>query len=361
MTNNKRRKKVNLFAWIGWIISLAVIVGMVYLVPFNDIVRSLSLVDPIYFFLAFLTTGINLALRGKKWAMLFLPKYKIRAIDALAPVNIGLAVNGVLPGKVGEFVRVALGVKMFKTSYAFTTVTLIGDRLLDALTLLLFLGLSILALPSFEINSTVNSEITELVSPEALVDVIWSMSAMSILLLLFIIGLMITTTRNLLLKVVKAIPVIGKAISNKADHIFSELNEALMAFREFKIVLSVSIQSILVWLVLAVGTYLLSFGFEGLEMNFFQALVITSISIASAAIPSAPGGWGIFEAGTVLAIRMMNIQCDDSTAIAYAFAMHFAQYLAVMGGGIVMMFVAGISKNELKNLIKNPKTGDADQ
>ncbi len=360
MATNKKSGKINLFAWIGWAISLAVIAGMAYLVPFGDIIRSLSLADPLYFFLAFLATAANLALRGKRWAMLFLPKYKVSVVDASAAVNVGLAVNGVLPGKVGEFVRVALGVRMFNTGYAFTTVTLIGDRLLDALTLLLFLGLSILALPSFAEISPANSDIAELVSPEALVDVIWSMSAMSILLLLLIIGLMIAPVRNFILKFIKALPIVGKVVSSKADHVFSELNEALTAFRRLNIVVSVSLQSILVWLVLAIGTYLLSFGFEGLEMNFLQALVITSISIASAAIPSAPGAWGIFEAGTVLAIRMLNIQCDDSTAIAFAFAMHFAQYLAVMGGGIVMMFVSGISKNELRNLIRNPKAGNAD-
>ncbi len=361
MTTKKKSRKANVFAWIGLAVSLAVIAGMIYLVPFGDILRSLSLADPIYFFLAFLATGINLALRGKRWSMLFLPKYKVSAVKASAAVNVGLAVNGVLPGKVGEFVRVALGVKMFKTSYAFTTITLIGDRLLDALTLLLFLGLSILALPSFGEIATANGGASELVSPQALVDVIWSMSAMSIFMLLLIIGLMIAPVRNLLLKFIKAIPIIGRVVSDRADHIFSELDDALMAFRKFGIVLSVSIQSIIVWLVLAVGTYLLSFGFEGLEINFWQALVITSVSIASAAIPSAPGAWGIFEAGTVLAIRMLNIQCDDSVAIAYAFAMHFAQYLAVMGGGIVMMFVSGISRKELRNLIRNPKAGNADQ
>ncbi len=244
-----------------------------------------------------------------------------------------------------------MGVKMFKTSIAFTTATALTDRFMDAVTLLLFIGISVIFLPDFGNDSETIELFGASISGDFVYGAIQSLSLLCLALLVFILLLAIEKPRLLIFKFLSRLPLIGNFISNKASRFISELARGLESFRSARNIAFILVQSFLVWLALAIGTYLLSFGFEGFVINFPEALIITSFSIAGAAIPSAPGAWGTFEAGALIAIKALGIECDDATAIAYAFAMHFGQYVAVMLGGIVMMFVSGTSAKEIKKLI----------
>ncbi len=341
-----------LLKWLRWLLSFSLLAIIVYVAPIKEIGRSLLLINPFIVVSAMFLVIVNLCLRGARWALLFYPHYHITGLSASGPVMIGLAVNGILPGRVGELVRIILGVRKFKSGFTFTTATVIGDRMLDGLTLLLFFGTSMLLLPH---SSTGTSEniIIRSVSSQTVFHVFRSLSIISFVLLFSVIGLMFLRKRLPLEKIVRCTPVIGLRIGDWAEKVIGEASRGFEAFRyPWVLFRSISL-SLIIWLSLALCTYLVALGMSDITLNFLQALVITSISVAASSIPAAPGAWGVFEAGTLLAIKLLNIPCETSVGVAFAFILHFCTYTSVVFMGIIAVMRSEITVSELNSVIQS--------
>ncbi len=78
------------------------------------------------------------------------------------------------------------------------------------------------------------------------------------------------------------------------------------------------------------------------------ALVLTVFAVATLgfALPAAPGGMGVYEASTVLALGWFGV--DKDRAFAVGLALHMLQYVPVTVAGLLALAGSGLSIGELR-------------
>lgn len=345
---NQRKLKL-IFAVLGWSLSVILVLGMARAVPLKDVCLALLQVDPFFFLLAMFFSSLNLWLRGGRWAKLFLPHCKVSKKSASALVIISLAINAVLPGRIGELVRIGMAASKFKTGIIFTTATVVLERMLDAITLLAFLGFSLFFLPKIEQGQSVEM-MGHIVRGETLTNLIESLSVISILLASMFIGLAQPIFKNKFNGFVSRVPIISENFKNKCQQFLENFASGINAIKNPLALLILFLYSTSIWFALVITNLSISIGMTGINLTLLQAVVVTSISVAVSSIPSAPGAWGVFEAGALLSMILIDMPFEYAEGVAYVFVIHLSQYLPVVFWGFISVIKEHVTYRSLKEI-----------
>ncbi len=318
-------------------ISAAMLGGLVLVIPVRETLDALERMDSLYLLFGVVATVLSLVVKGVRWAWFFPKSLSVRVSRAFQLSMIGLLFNGFLPGRAGELVRIGAGAKCFKADWTLVTITIVLERLFDAMTLMAMLALPLLLLPSLS-----SMEVVE-VFGQRVDGQIFETVSMVLGSVCLAIGLVLAfaaypRTRVFLLLVFSRLP-IGAWLVDKAERVLGNLDKVfgrILTPGRLTLVLGAGLVS---WLFLAMCNWAVALGFEGLVMTFPQILVMTAVSIAAVAIPAAPGGWGVFEAGAILAMGAAGVVGDPALLLAYAVVCHLCQYGVAMVVG-ALSFVA---------------------
>ena len=105
------------------------------------------------------------------------------------------------------------------------------------------------------------------------------------------------------------------------------------------------------WTVVAWTGYTVLYGIGLCAMAGFApdpALVLTVFAVVTLgfAVPGAPGGMGVYEAASVLALGWFGV--DRDRAFAVGLALHLLQYLPVTVAGLWILATSGLSLRDLR-------------
>lgn len=89
------------------------------------------------------TIMAELLLRGLKWKLLLDPAAKVRLWDAFRLQGAGIALNNVLPLRLGEIMRGTIGARIFNIPVMTVFATILVERALDVIVLFLLLGAAV--------------------------------------------------------------------------------------------------------------------------------------------------------------------------------------------------------------------------
>jgi uncharacterized protein (TIRG00374 family) len=220
----------------------------------------------------------------------------------------GVAVNNVLPGRVGDLLR-ARWVSRGAFSYGRGIATVVFDRGFD---LVVLLGFLLATLP--------------LVTDEAWVDriVVGAVIAVALLALGIVAARAYTRRRpggrrhrNL--------------VRRFARDVLDGLSEPLGMTRTQELVLL----SIAAWLTWALGAYLVAQS-VGIELTILQAIFVTAALNLGVAIPSSPGFVGTYQWLGVSALALFGVPQDS--ALAYAIVLQAVWYVptTIVGLGLLL-------------------------
>lgn len=336
---------------IGWTISAVLLVGVVRSAPLPEIWQALVRIDIRLALAAIAFAGLNLWLRGGRWSLLLSPYRTVPNRAAASIAVIGLALNAVIPGRLGEMVRIGLAARRFRIGIAFTMATVVAERLFDALTLLSFLGVALLALPTLEPTASATVMGYE-VTGATLLQVLRGAALACLILVVFILLLGLAPVRGALYAIVSKLPGPLASLSPHLCALLDEIEQAITPLRRPLTLLRLTTYSTLIWLALTLTNLMVSFGFEDLSLSLWEVLVMTAVSVAVSSLPSAPGAWGIFEAGALLALGAMEVQTEPAVAVAFVFAAHLCQYLPTVAAGLVLAVTQQISPTSVRSSIK---------
>jgi uncharacterized protein (TIRG00374 family) len=101
------------------------------------------------------------------------------------------------------------------------------------------------------------------------------------------------------------------------------------------------ILSFLAWVFAGASHYLLTFGSPGIEVTFLEMCAVMVILCFFISLPSAPGFWGLWEAGGVFGLLIFGVPAKE--AAGFTLANHVIQILPIIAVGIVSSFVTGVS------------------
>ena len=259
---------------------------------------------------------LQIWVRGRRWWYLFPPGSNP---PALAPaMMIGYMANNVLPLRAGEFVRVYVVARRWGAAghgaaarvhpFWTTLATLVIERVLDSLAVVLILAMLVLVIT-----------VPRFLEVAALVVLAIDLVGIAIL-----IALVVTPDgcARLIARLARRWP----AMQRRALSVFETFVHGLDGIRTPSHALPLIAWTIAVWLTPALAAWTMLLALD-LRLPFIAGWAVLAFVGLGVSIPSAPGYVGVFHAAAVLAVGLFGV--SQSAGVGYALLFHASQILPV--------------------------------
>jgi uncharacterized protein (TIRG00374 family) len=288
--------------------------------------------DPVYMAGVVLATVVTYAIRAWRWGYLLRPLARVPFGRLFSVTLVGFAAGLVVP-RAGEVLRPYLVARhhSLRTSAAFATIIL--ERLIDLITMLLLFGLYLYALPM----------------PAAqqggpLLEMLKAAGAMAGLAALTVLALLVA----LHFGAKRVMAVLNRVFARLPERVAGPMSRALYNFAEGLAVLqapgrelfAIASQSLLLWGSICLGIHWTNLAF-GLDLPYHTAFLIVGFLTVGVAVPT-PGMVGGFHVAYLGALSQA-FGVDESTAAAAGIACHALTNLPVLALGIVFLWREGLT------------------
>jgi len=261
--------------------------------------------------------------RARRWHYLFPPGSNPPVLFRAA--MIGYMANNVLPFRAGELVRVYVVARHWSHGFWMPLATLVVERVLDGLAVLLILGCLLLVVRV----------------PLALR---WTAAAFLVLDLVGLAALVaIALAPDACRSFIHRLAGRWKPLEDRLARIFEVFVRGLAGVRTARHALPIIAWSVLVWVApaLAVWTALLA---ARLDLPLAAAWAVLAFVGLGVSLPSAPGYIGVFHAAVVLALAMFQV--SQPVAFGYALLYHAASFVPVTLFGWLLLLREHLSLGE---------------
>ena len=287
---------------------------------------------------------IGIWLRALRWKYLLFPVANISHVKLFPVVVIGYMANNILPFRMGEFIRsYYLSIKL-KISPSTGLSTILVERILDSLTLIVLVGYSSLFLP-FHNALSYFSHILR-IRPDVLVSII-----VLPFLLLFSMLVFAAFSRQKMEYLLQLFtnPFPSK-IKSPIISIITNALDGLKSLNDWKSIGKILCLSVPVWISEATLFHFVSLSlglddvFPNMYVAFMASIFLTGVTNIGASIPAAPGGIGIFEwISRETLILISNSEVSRAKASAFAAITHLSLLLPIVILGQIFLWIGGIT------------------
>ena len=344
--------------WIG--IGLTAILLIAFLLTVDVVKMFDSLVEANYVFVlqAIALYFISLLFRTLRWKMLLTHMQDISLSRLYPVVAVGYMANNILPMRLGEFVRSYYLREREGVSVSAALATVFVERVIDALTLLIF----IVAI-AFIVPLGVGGVVEGLGERSGIAWPLIVLGATIPFILCFTVFMLVARypefTLSITAKIFSRFPGKIKSVLNNLAETFVV---GLSALKNPQLIIGMFIVSVPIWLFEAALFYLIGISFDfqnhlGGHVNLaLISVLVTAITNIGASIPAAPGGIGLFEiiARETLVLIPLGI-IDRSIAAGYAAVVHATLLIPIILLGQIILWWDNISLNRLWIMGKNNK------
>jgi uncharacterized protein (TIRG00374 family) len=276
---------------------------------------------------------LGFVIRGVRWHFMVSPIKHVGVGVATEGVIVGYMANNILPARAGELVRsIFVGMKE-SMSKASVLGTVLIERVFDGLVMVGIL--MVCSLFSRGGNWT-----DGIIGWIILVGCLLFGVAVSIVLLA---GKRRTWIETSLVRVMEYLP---EEISKRSIKIFSNLLNSLGFLKTNKNLLVILILSIIVWCIEGLVFWIGFFAFR-ISANLIIAYFILAFVNLWMILPSAPGGLGVFQGGTVLGFSLFGLAPE--IALSYSIVVHLVMILPITLMGLFIINLYGISIWKIKD------------
>lgn len=311
---------------LGALLSLICLVLVLRGVQWDAVARALGELDWLLFAAAIAVEFLTFWAIAARWRGLFAPHARPDRWRLFEILTIAQLVNGLFPAKLGPLVRAYLAGKGDADGAAFALTTVLGEKLLEGVSLLV---IGIIVLPFMPL--------AEWLRPATWVGAISLLTALG---LVFWLACRQASARRWIQRVLARWPrLLGAARSALA---------ALDVWRDWRAVLSLAVWSVLIWAITAFLNQLLlwSLGIDVPPVAPLLLLVVLQIGVR---VPSSPGSIGVFHYLSVLSLTLFGVEKD--LALAYGVLLHLVTYLPPSLLGIVCLARSGYSLSRLRQAV----------
>jgi glycosyltransferase 2 family protein len=272
-----------------------------------------------------ITVGL-LVVKAWRWQLLFLPDYRLPYRPVFAAQCAGYLASNVLPARAGELVRLVLLVSEVDVSAARTLSTIVVERLLDVLSLLLLMVLLLpfVSLPEWMTRSAQVLGVAALLGSAAIV-VLSFWKARLLRLSHAMLGRIRFLDR----------PGVYAAIGHLIDGF------AVLRGRRGLFLLALSLFT---WfgVVAEAWTAGMAVGLTGPLTAIALSVVVVSLGMV---VPSSPGYVGVFHYLVIVALTPFDVPRD--LALSYALVWHATNYLVLSLSGLIALWAHGTSLGQV--------------
>lgn len=277
--------------------------------------------------LAVFTLFISHWLRAVRHRLFLNPIKKIKYISLFSALMIGYMANSVLPAHLGEVLRAYIIGKKECINGSLALATIVVERIVDVLSLLIIMGLIFMVYP-----------FPEMVKLSAYLTFAFALGLVGLLILL---KLKPEPTLHFIQIITRPFP---KRLENKLTGFLQSFRQGLVSLRNRRDYLIVSFLSFFIWLGYAAVFEISFYAFD--FINLYQipigaslvVLVMTTISIL---VPSSPGYIGTYHWLCMLSLSLFGI--PNSTALGYAVIVHAINIIPIALVGLLFAIKEGLN------------------
>jgi uncharacterized protein (TIRG00374 family) len=283
---------------------------------------------------------VTYVLRAWRWQALLEPLGPTRFRTAFRATVIGFMAIFLLPARIGDVLRAFLLARQDGLKPAATFATVIVERLLDLLTVLLFFAGS-LFLSGVDVGSRTRGW-----------SIVLAVAGLSLLAVLFVLAGHPERVQGWAGRLTRWLP--GR-LATIASHFVQTFSEGLKVMRSPSHLIAAILWSVPVWVSIAVGIWLTSRAFD-LTFPFLGSFLVVGYLSVGVAIPT-PGGAGGFHAFYLLALTQF-FGANPAVAGAAAIVLHLVSFVPVTILGLVYMWQDGMTLGTLKGMKKEAEAAE---
>lgn len=291
-------------------------------INFSDVLHAIANFHWVYLVLGVVSLALGYALRIIRWSMMLKATGASATIrNCSAPFLGSIALNNILPLRLGDVVRALVFPKSMGITKTTATSSLVVERLIDLMTLLICLAIGLFAIHA----------------------VVIPMKLKSLAVTLAIIGGVALTLgflfSGLLNNVFKKLAVTARYANNtRLSQGYETLAGLLHGFNTMsrpRLLILMLAVSMLIWAAEAGLFYFILLG-AGIAGSPLMALLVMAVATLSTMVPSSPGYIGPFHLAVFTAISLVG--GTAAQAGSYAVIVHLALWLpTTLAGAIAIL------------------------
>ena len=337
--------------YLKLIILLILVIVLLYFffqnVEFGKVLTIIKNVNPVYIIIFIGGLYTQFFIRAYRWGILFRPfKKKISIMNLYHYSLIGMFINMLIPGRIGEPARGILIAKEegFETGSGLATIVI--ERMIDSLMIILLFFTSLLFIDSS--NSILLGKLKA-------GGVIFLPVVMMIFLMFYLINIpsVFNIVERMLMFVMKIVPERSRV---KLTAFFVDFIRGLKLKLGFTDSLKLLFSSILVWVYLVPFYWFLMQGFSfGTSVSLIEAIPYFSLIVMSAAIPT-PGMAGSLDAASKHGLLELYKNSAGQSivnvneAAAYTLLVHVLIIVVIMIPGFISFSSKGLKMSSVNKV-----------
>ena len=330
-------------SYVRTIVVLAVaallLVLFLYNVDLRGVVSQIVHAQPGWLALSLATMFVNLAIRAWRWQYLLEPLGGTTFANAFRATAVGFAASSILPARAGEVIRPYFLSRHERMSATGAFATIILERLLDMITVLMLLASYVLFFGSD--ISTAN--------PVAFEAVKWAGGSAAVLALggLGVLFVLAGNPARLAATLKKLEQVLPSRLAGLLADLAEKFAVGLGAIRRPGRLFVALLLSAPLWLSIALGTWAAAMAFH-LAVPFTGSFLITALLVIGVAVPT-PGAVGGFHAMFRLGATAFFSAPDDA-AVGAAIVLHAFTVGPSLLLGLMFAAQAGLNVSGMRQL-----------
>jgi len=271
-------------------------------------------------------------IRALRWNVLLAPvKADTRLRSRFAGVSIGFMANNILPARVGEFARAYAFSRLEPVTASAAFGTLVVERFLDGVVLLLFLVLPILS-PGFPSGGAFSTGAGGAVLRAGVVAVAVVLAALVV---------MAVWPRGFVRVVERVASWLPKKIERPIVNGLESFLSSIAIMRDPKLLGLALAWSVFFWGWHGISFWLGMLAF-GIDTGFVSAIFTEAVVGFGVALPSAPGFFGTFHFAANVALSDVY-GVPEAQSLAFAFGYHFGGWIPITVIGLWFTWKLGFS------------------
>ena len=288
--------------------------------------------DALPLIVAVAATFSNYVLRAVRWQYLLAPLGRVRFVNAFRATVIGFAASFLLPARAGEVIRPYVLARREHLSAPAAFATVILERLLDLLVVLMLFGLFVLTVGP----GVVAGDPAEL-SRVKIGGVTAMAAAAAGAIVLFVLAGHPDRIGRLARRVEALLPA---RLATLVSGFVETFTEGLAVMRQpGRLLVSLAL-SFPLWLSIAAGIWLTSRAFH-ITFPFAASFLVMAVLVVGVAVPT-PGAIGGFHAAYEFAVSTFFAAPPDR-AVGAAFVLHAISFVPVTILGVLFMVGEGLT------------------
>lgn len=344
----KKRFVFSLF--LGLLISIITFYLALKNVSFSEVSQSLLHLDPFWIIPSVAAILLSFFFRAIRWKLILKYSKDISFAGVYHPLMIGFMLNCVLPARIGEIARPVILKKLENVPFSTGLASVAAERTFDIIILI------ILFIVMFK-TVHIDPELDIIFGPYHLNrSLLLSLGTGMVKLGIIIISLMLFVGSNRIREKLNSIifnlpgiffhnnqmlkQKIEQKICNPIIDLMENVGAGVSILKNPIQILICFLLTIIIWIFAGLSYYLLSLGFPGISLTVIEIFIFMIIICFFIALPSAPGYWGLWEAGGIFALTLFGVSTNE--AASFTLANHVIQLLPVIVAGIISMILTGI-------------------